>query len=744
MSPSGYRLRAPFPASVALVLAFVLLAAIAVGLLDGQPTAGASHVVALLAGLGLLALVASSKRIGVPWTWIALGSGALAVGLATTGARYDGGWHSGPMIAAGGFLLMWVGIWMIREQRVRYGQVEFILDAIGSVLTIGILGTLVTLLGYGPYRDDSEFWYVLGVCTAMALTSAVPLMTAVGGTRFCARDRWLTASFAAGLTGHLLITLALRRDLPLIPAGLAVAELQLPLLAIAASRRPGVAGTKRLGTWWEWVPPTCWAVVASATLVLDRWVAIPLPVTIGAVLALGFAILRFAHTVRVVGRTVLQRHESLTDELTGLPNRHVLFQELAVLTHSRGASGEEATLLVIGIDNFRALNDTLGHHAGDRLLVGVAERLSAAVADQTQLMRMSGNEFAAIVRAPADADAARDAVLASVAALFEIDDINLAIEASIGLARFPADADEGRELARLAEVAMTDAKRRRVGSAYYAAEQDASSVAQLALADDLRRALERSDGGLWVGFQPQLDLVSGTIHGAEALLRWSHPEHGEMRPDQLLPIAERNGLLTPLTDWMFEQTVAAAAVLADQYGQTLRFAVNVSAATLVDLRLPHRIDKTLHRHGVLPQQLVVEVTEDALMSDERRCLEVVERIASLGVEIAVDDFGTGHSTLSQLRNLPADELKIDRAFVQAMTADLLDAEIVRLIVRMGRQVGLRVVAEGVETNKERRMLADFGCSVVQGYGIAKPLPFAEFAAFLAGHSSGSDSLPDAA
>jgi diguanylate cyclase (GGDEF)-like protein len=546
------------------------------------------------------------------------------------------------------------------------------------------------------------------------------------------------------MLGHLFMALALRRDWPLTTAGLTIAELQLPLMAVAALARPGIAGARQLGTWWEWVPPTIWAAVAATALTADRWMELPPMVLVGAAAALLMAVIRFAFTVRSVGRRVQHRDMSLTDELTGLPNRHVLFQQLALLTHSRGASGEEATLLVLGIDNFRSLNDTLGHHAGDRLLAIMAGRLSAELAEDGVLMRMSGDEFAAILRAPVDPDAVTPRLLRSVEQPFDVSSINVSLSASIGMARFPADAVEGRELARRAEVAMSDAKRRRVGYAYYADAQDQDAIDQLSLADDLRRALATDDGSLWVAFQPQLDVTSGTIHGAEALLRWSHPTRGTVPPDQLLPIAERSGLLTPLTDWMLEQTVSAAARLVQSHGAHLRFAVNVSAATLVDLRLPHRIDQALIRHGVSPLQLVVEVTEDALMSDQQRCLQVVERIAALGVEVAIDDFGTGHSTLSQLRNLPANELKIDRAFVQAMTTDLLDAEIVRLIVRMGRQVGLRVVAEGVETTKERRMLADFGCSVLQGYGISKPLPYAEFAAFLAGHSSGTAPFADAA
>ena len=707
--------------------------AIAAGLLDGRPTGGPARTVALLAGAAMLAAVVARRRAGVPWTWLALGTGTLVTSLVTTGARYEDAVWAGPAISALGYLISFVGVWMLREQRVQGGQVTFFLDALGSLVAVGTLACLLSLFGRGAFRDGSELMYTLGLTTSIMLAATMPIIASVGRTPFCARDRWLTAAYTAGMVGTLLMTLSLRRDLPLTDAGLALTALQLPMMAIAATRRPGIAGPRHLGIWWEWVPPASWAAVGAATLLAATAREIPGELITAAVVALAFSVVRFAHTVREVGTVVLERHRSLTDELTGLPNRHTLFHELELLTHTRGASGEEATLLVLGVDNFRSLRDTLGHQAGDLLLTAIAHRLADAAGSDGQVMRMSDEEFAVIVRPPADPAVLGDRLLRSFAAVFDVESVNVALNASIGLARFPSDASDVHELARRAQVAMSDAKRRRVGVASYRDELDASSVAQLALADDLRRALDDEDGGLWVGFQPQLDLASREIHGAEALLRWRHPAQGEIPPDQLLPIAERNGLLTPLTDWVLERTVRAAAALREQHGDSLRFAVNVSAATLVDVRLPERIQQTLDRHGVYPRQLVVEVTEDALMSDQGRCLEVVERIARLGVEIAIDDFGTGHSTLAQLRTLPAHELKIDRGFVQAMTSDLLDAEIVRLIVRMGRQVHLRVVAEGVETTQERRMLADFGCSVVQGYGIARPMPLAELSAFLAGH-----------
>ena len=737
MTPAGYTLRLPAHRWIAAALTMLLVVAMVAGLLSAPETAGVAHTVAMLAGLGLLAVVAIGKNRTLSWTWIALGSGAFVTGLSTDGAHYNEVFTLGVLVSTLGYLLSWAGIWLYREQRVRGGQLEFVLDAIGSLVSISIIATTIAVVGVGRFRDDSELLYTVALCTTIMITASPAILASISRTRFGGRDRWLTAAFASAMVGMLLMTLSLRRDLNLTHWGLAFAELQLPLLAVAASTRPCESGSKQLGTWWEWVPPACWTAVGVSALVWGSsgdLSQVGDKMTVAAALAIALAVARFTYTVREVGRTVLRRHRSLTDELTGLPNRHALFHDLTLLTHSKGADGKHVTLLMLGLDGFRSLNETLGHHAGDSLLWSISQRLSKALGEDGQLVRMGGDEFAAVLEHPIDPELVASRLLHSFDNVFEVESINVTVGASIGLATFPDDALDGRELARRTEVAMTDAKRRRVGIASYHSGSDWYSVAHLALADDLRVALDTSDGSLWVGFQPQLDLSSGEYFGAEALVRWEHPERGPVSPATMLPIAERSGQLTALTDWMLEQVVATLARLDTAHG-AMRMALTISAATLVDVGLPHRIEEALARHGVAPERLVIEVTEDAVMSDPARCLDVLERISELGVEIAIDDFGTGQSSLSQLRSLPANELKIDRSFVRGMAHNTLDSEIIKLIVSLGHQIGMRVVAEGVETDIERQLLSKMGCDVVQGFGVGKPMPIDELCEFLLDHAA---------
>jgi diguanylate cyclase (GGDEF)-like protein len=434
--------------------------------------------------------------------------------------------------------------------------------------------------------------------------------------------------------------------------------------------------------------------------------------------------------LRDVRGLVLQRREALTDDLTGLPNRRALFRALELLTRDGGTSRERADLLVIDIDGFRELNETLGHQAGDALLLAAAERLKPVVGADL-LVRLGADEFAAIIRSPANAERVAAQLREVLAPPIELEDVTVAIEGTVGIATFPDDARDAGELARRADVAMSDAKRRRIGVARYAGERDEHSRDRLELAADLRRALvARDNGGLWAAFQPQIELATGRVTGAETLIRWTHPVRGEISPAELLPVAERSGQMAALTDWVLDRALSECAGLRNQ-GIELRIGVNVSAVTLVDIGLPERIAAALHHHRVAPQQLVIEVTEDAVMSDQRRCLDVLEHISALGVEISVDDFGTGQSSLAQLRHLPADELKIDRSFVKGMAEDPLDAEVVRLVVGMGRSMGLRVVAEGIETPDERDVLERLGCDMAQGFGLGRPMPARAFGDFLA-------------
>jgi diguanylate cyclase len=497
--------------------------------------------------------------------------------------------------------------------------------------------------------------------------------------------------------------------------------LGLLFIASAAWARPAPGRVLPVGGWWELTSPACIASLACGILVFDHFSRLPTAAVLLAAATFAAALARLVWTLREVRSLALHRREALTDDLTGLPNRRALFRELQALTAGGESSTQRFALLQLDLDGFKELNDTLGHAAGDDLLIAISRRLESVVPGT--LSRLGGDEFAAIVPDSHDAAMVAGMIGAALHAPVDIEGVGVAVHASIGIAHFPQDAQDSRELARRADVAMYDAKRLGTVVAGYTAEHDEHSLDRLALAADLRAAFGRDE--LWLAFQPQVDIATGRISGAEALIRWKHPTRGEIPPGVLLPIAERTGLMPQLTLWVLEHAVAQAAQWR-RVGLDIHVAVNVSAIVLVDATLPDRIAETLARHALTPDNLCVEVTEDAVMRDTSRAIAILERIKASGVEISVDDFGTGQSSLEQLKNVPADELKLDRSFVLGMVDDPQDAAIVGSVVGLGRALGLRVVAEGVETAQVWQRLAELGCDVAQGFGLARPMPAAQF------------------
>jgi diguanylate cyclase (GGDEF)-like protein len=493
------------------------------------------------------------------------------------------------------------------------------------------------------------------------------------------------------------------------------------LVAAAAWARPAPGRVLPVGGWWELTSPACISVMACGILLADHFSRLPTEAVVLAAATFAAALARLVWTLREVRSLALHRREALTDDLTGLPNRRALFRELEVLTAAGERSSRRLALLQLDLDGFKELNDTLGHAAGDDLLVAVSRRLEAVVPGT--LARLGGDEFAALVPEGHDARKVADAIGDALHAPLDIDGVGVAINASVGIAHFPQDAQDARELARRADVAMYDAKRLGTVVAGYTPEHDEHSLDRLSLAADLRSAFDRDE--LWLAFQPQVDIATGRISGAEALIRWRHPTRGDVPPGVLLPIAERTGLMPQLTLWVLDRAVAQAAAWR-RAGLDVRMAVNVSAIVLVDATLPDRIAETLGRHALTSDNLVIEVTEDAVMRDPRRAIDILGRIKRSGAEIAVDDFGTGQSSLEQLKNVPADELKLDRSFVLGMADDAHDAAIVGSVVGLGRALGLRVIAEGVETPQVWQRLAELGCDVAQGFGLARPMPAAQF------------------
>jgi diguanylate cyclase (GGDEF)-like protein/PAS domain S-box-containing protein/excisionase family DNA binding protein len=434
-------------------------------------------------------------------------------------------------------------------------------------------------------------------------------------------------------------------------------------------------------------------------------------------------------TERVLAEEAL-RHQALHDALTDLPNRTLLHDRLGHALRASRRDGRPLALLLLDLDRFKEVNDTFGHHRGDDLLRQVAARLRGALRASDTIARLGGDEFAALLPG-ADEGGARAVATALRAALdvpLVIAGQALQLGASIGVALAPAHGEDAPTLLRHADTAMYAAKHAGdTDVAVYDPAHDPHSPDRLALLAELREAI--TQGALALHYQPKVALATGQVHGVEALVRWPHPVHGLLPPDQFIPLAEQHGLIGPLTLWVLEEALRQGKLWA-RAGWDLNVAVNLSAWSLHDASLPDTIAALLRRFDAPPGRLRLELTEGSVMADAERALEVLTRLAALGVGLSVDDFGTGYSSLAYLKRLPVDEVKIDRSFVRDLATDEADAAIVHSTVGLGRSLGLQVVAEGVEDRATWDLLARMGCDVAQGYYLSRPLPAAAVADWL--------------
>jgi diguanylate cyclase (GGDEF)-like protein len=434
-------------------------------------------------------------------------------------------------------------------------------------------------------------------------------------------------------------------------------------------------------------------------------------------------------TVRIRRQMDEIQHRAMHDELTGLPNR-VLFAdrtEQAIAVAAR--DGGLVTVLAFDIDRFKDVNNTLGHETGDVLLRDLARRLQPCLRGNETLARIGGDEFGILVpRGSAeDAFALAARVHETLESPFVVDGLPLEASATIGIAEYPAHGESVDGLLQHADVALHLAKESHAQTAVYDEEQDMNDAARYALAGELRHAIEAEQ--LVVFFQPKADLVTGRIVGAEALVRWQHPERGFIPPNDFIPIAERTGLIKPLSRFVLAAGVRQCAAWNAE-GHALHISVNLTIPDLLDLELPDRISALLGSTGVDPSQLELEITETTILADPFRVRQVLERLYEMGLRMAIDDFGTGYSSLAYLRRLPVSTIKIDRSFVMSMDENASDATIVRSTIDLGRNLGLDIVAEGVETQAAWDALREHGCTLAQGYLISKPVPAAEFEALL--------------
>ncbi len=421
-----------------------------------------------------------------------------------------------------------------------------------------------------------------------------------------------------------------------------------------------------------------------------------------------------------------------TDSLTVLPNRVLFGDRLtqAIAAASRDHE-KQVVLMMMDLDRFKEINDTLGHDAGDRILVEVAQRLKSALRDTDTLARLGGDEFAILLPDVRDGRKTTDKVIKKIArcfgAPFKYDDNELFLGASIGVVLCPEHGEETAILMSRADVAMYGAKSRDVGYMYYDAALDPNTPQRLQLSGDLRKALARAEFTLH--YQPKVDIQSGIVSGAEALIRWNHPEQGLIPPDRFIPLAERTGMIRPVTYWVIETAARQSKTWRDA-GHPLRVSVNVSGRIFHDPEFVERVKNILQAAGTTARHLEIEITESILMSDIEHVSRVLEAVNRLGAHIAIDDFGTGYSSLAYLKKLPLGTLKIDKSFVLDMDKDENDAVIVRSTVDLAHNLGYQVVAEGIENQETWMLLKKLGCDGGQGFYISHPLPSDVFVQWL--------------
>jgi diguanylate cyclase (GGDEF)-like protein/PAS domain S-box-containing protein len=418
-----------------------------------------------------------------------------------------------------------------------------------------------------------------------------------------------------------------------------------------------------------------------------------------------------------------REHDALHDPLTGLANRRNLFAALDSAIERASARDDELALLLIDLDRFKELNDALGHHVGDQLLREIRPRLRELADHIDLLARLGGDEFAVLVQGRERVAAALDLARLICAALerpFHYEGLTLLIEASIGICVFPLHADDRETLVQRADIAMYAAKRARTGPAFYDAGSDEHSRDRLALLGELPGAIERRE--LILHYQPKFDLRSGEMCGVEALVRWNHPERGLLFPDAFLPVVEHTGLMRPMTLHIIEESLRQV-VRWREAGLSLPVAVNLSAPNLLDAGLPRDVARLLAETGVHASSLQLEITERIMGADPVRMAKVLDGLRAQGITLSLDDFGTGSSSLSYLRELPVQELKIDKSFVRGASAGTdRDAAVVQTIIALAHDLGLRSVAEGIETEADRAMLLAAGCDHGQGFGLGRPMP----------------------
>jgi diguanylate cyclase (GGDEF)-like protein len=451
-----------------------------------------------------------------------------------------------------------------------------------------------------------------------------------------------------------------------------------------------------------------------------------------AIGALG--VIALAMVIRMAGATGLKKdqaeallgHQALHDVLTGLPNRSCFYDRTDQAMRQGARDGSSSAVMLFDLDRFKEINDTLGHKYGDRVLCEIGPRIHQILRDADTVARLGGDEFCVLLPRVDGLVAAMDVAERIISALqkpIEVDGMVLGIEASCGIAMAPEDGDTADLLLQRADVAMYVAKGSNMNVVAYTDELNINTPTHLTLLGDLRTAIGQDQ--LRLHYQPKAQLETGRIQGVEALVRWEHPTLGLLPPDEFIPVAEHTGLIRPLTTWVLTTALRQCRTWLDEAHARdwieLSMAINLSTRSLLDDGFPGEVKAALEEFDVPAHLLELEITESAIMTDPLRARQLLTELADIGVRIAIDDFGTGYSSLAYLKDLPVSQLKIDQSFVQNMGNDVNDAIIVRSVVDLGHNLGLQIVAEGVEDHHTWDQLAQLGCDDAQGYFLAKPM-----------------------
>nr|WP_063792979.1 EAL domain-containing protein [Frankia sp. R43] len=760
--PAPRRFRVIRLAQLSLLLAAGLYAVLTLAGTSGDEPAVLALRASIIVASGLLCILRAVLLRGARAPWALFGAGIISYGLAGVyfNLVVDGPSGGGSSIVSAadiGWLLFYpacyVAVILLLRQRILRFHPSVWLDAL-----VGVLGVAALCSGITPWISESEtdpgdtativfgliypladLLLLLLVVTAFGLMDWRPgqvwwlLGTGLGG--FALADSYFLFLIANGeMQGGVL-------DI--------VWVLSLLTPSFAAWQRQPWRRPARMSGWSVITVPLVLSVVAIALLVLGSTVHLPLVTVILAATTVLAALARAALTFIEVQQLAESRALAHTDDLTGLTNRRGFLERLSQMEMNSG-QGDSSALLLLDLDRFKEINDSFGHHLGDALLIEVGARISGALRPGDLQARLGGDEFAVLLE-DADADAARlvaERVLQALSGPFEVGGMTLHVGASIGAALYPEHALDAQTLLQRADVAMYGAKAGRTGVGYYRPGAEVDTLLRLDMIESLRAAL--GTGQIEVHYQVKVDLGSGSPHGVEALVRWRHPTRGLLAPDAFVPLAEQAGLMRKLTIEVLELALAQCRRWRDG-GVDMTVAVNLAASDLLDRAFPEQVRGLLQQYGLPPSALEVEITETTLMRDLVRSAAVLDELRELGVKIAVDDYGTGYSSLAYLQELPVDILKLDKSFVTRLEDGSerrrQKAEaIVRSTIGLAHALGLRIVVEGVDSASVLAKLRSYGCDLAQGYFLGQPRPATELTATLSalGHQDCAQQLTPAA